>query len=287
MSTAPTPQPIVPEDRDAVLAFIAAQQADPATACAYVGMREEGLETDLDELDQPWTRTVRVLRDAGGAVTGAALVEWEEEMVGRAWVYGPWTTPETWDRDAPALLAAVVEQAPVGRHQVFAALANTRLAALAEAEGWTPDSVTIQFAADRAALARPDPAVRPAAPDDLPALTALHAAAFPDTYATAPQLLDLDSEYTVLVLFDDAGGGLAGYVAGRPDESDAYLDFVAVAPEGRRTGAGSRLVRAFADALPGDRVRLTCDSTQTAAVALHERLGFERVGQTRAWDRRS
>ena len=48
MSTAPTPQPIVPEDRDAVLAFIAAQQADPATACAYVGMREEGLETDLD-----------------------------------------------------------------------------------------------------------------------------------------------------------------------------------------------------------------------------------------------
>ena len=44
---------------------------------------------------------------------------------------------------------------------------------------------------------------------------------------------------------------------------------------------------AFADALPGERVRLTCDSTQTAAVALHERLGFHRVGQTRAWDRRS
>ena len=47
------------------------------------------------------------------------------------------------------------------------------------------------------------------------------------------------------------------------------------------------LVAAFADDLPGERVRLTCDSTQTAAVALHERLGFHRVGQTRAWDRRS
>lgn len=134
---------------------------------------------------------------------------------------------------------------------------------------------------------RPDAAIRPATPDDLPALAALHEAAFPDTYATARQLLDPESEYTVLVLPDDDGAGVAGYVAGQPDEGDAYLDFVAVDPARRRTGAASRLVAAFADALPGERVRLTCDSTQTAAVALHERLGFHRVGQTRAWDRRS
>lgn len=282
---APQPQPIAPEDRDAALAFIAVLQEDPATACAFVGTRDDDLEEDLDGFDQPWTETLRVIRDPRGRITGAVVLEWDEE-VGTAWIHGPWATPETWERDAPALLDAAVRQAPVRRHQVFASLENTRLAALAEAAGWTASAVNTEFTADRAAQARPDAAVRRATAGDLPALTALHEAAFPDTYATARQLLAPEHAYAVLVLPDD-DGALTGYVAGQPHSTGVYLDYVAVDPARRRCGAATRLVGALADALPGDRLTLTCDTTQPAAVGLYERLGFERTRQTRAWDLRS
>lgn len=270
-------------DRDSALAFIAAQQEDKSTATAYVETLDENLESDLDDLDQPWMQTLRVIEGAGGAITGAALVEWDAD-VSTAWVYGPWTTPDTWATDAPVLLDAVVEQADVNRFQLYGDVMNTRMAELSEGLGWEAGPVNVVFQAERAAQGQPDAHVRAATSDDETALKRLHQMAFPDSYATVTQLLAPDSEYTTLVLTD--GDTVIGYAAGQPDGDDAYLDFVAVDPSRRRRGVASRLVRALADALPGDMISLTCDTTQVAAIALYESLEWERESQTRAYDLR-
>lgn len=267
-------------DRDEALAFIARMQADPATACAFVGTLDEGLADDLDGLDQPWLETLRVCRDDSGAITGAALLEWDEE-VGMSWVHGPWATPETWDRDARALLEAVTAQAPVERHQVYGEQANTRLGELGDQLGWKRSRANHVYEVDRARLARPDAEVRPATEDDLPQLKELHEQFFPDTYAMAEQLIEPEAQYRTLVV--DEGDQLLGYVTGRADGDGAYLDFVAVRPQARRRGIGGRLVGAMAELLPGDRLRLTVDESATEAIALYEKQGWTRRSTTRAW----
>lgn len=275
--------PVETQNRTEALAFIAAQQEHPTTATAYVGTLNEDLVADLDALDQPWMHTLRVVEDLAGSITGAALVEWDPE-VGIAWIYGPWTTPRTWDRDAAALLAAVVEQSPVGRHQMYGDVENTRMEQLAQRLGWSAQDTDIVFTAPRETQASPDQQVRPAALADLPTLTALHEATFPGTYATARQLLDADSVYTTLVLADE--DGLIGYVAGQPSGDAAYLDFVAVDPARRRSKAATRLVGALANTLPGGTMTLTCSGTQAAAVGLYEALGWQRGNVNRAYDLR-
>lgn len=94
----------------------------------------------------------------------------------------------------------------------------------------------------------------------------------------------MDSDFTTLVLTDDDGLGLIGYVAGQPDGDVAYVDFVAVDPARRRTGAATRLVGALAGTLPGDTIILTCSETQAAAIGLYESLGWQRDTVTRAYD---
>lgn len=147
--------PQTTKDRPGALAFIVAQQEEPATATAYVGALDENLVTDLEGLEQPWMDTLRVVENVDGTITGAALVEWDLE-VSIAWIYGPWTTPETWDRDAAALLASVVDQTPVGRQQMYGDVENTRMAELAERLGWSPNDADIIFEANRVGQARVD-----------------------------------------------------------------------------------------------------------------------------------
>ncbi|MDO5662590.1 MAG: GNAT family N-acetyltransferase, partial [Brachybacterium sp.] len=117
------------------LDLIVTLQQSPESACAYIGTDAAEIRTDLEELDQPWTDTARLRTAADGSVTGIALIEWDQET-GRSWVHGPWTTPETWERDAATLLAEVIDQAPVHKHEIYADIAHTRMAALAEDAGW-------------------------------------------------------------------------------------------------------------------------------------------------------
>lgn len=223
-------------DRNAVLRFIADQQLAPSSACAYVGTLDDDLEQDLDELDQPWMQTLRVCTAPDGDVTGAAVIEWDAET-DRSWVHGPWTTADTWDIDALPLLQAVIAQAPVQRHEMYAAVENQRLAHLARSAGWRVGEANFEY---RRHPAQPheavcDPPVRPAAAtQDVESVASLHDAEFPDTYATARQLLDPAGPYTVLIV--EHAGRVAGYIAGQESEGDTYIDFLAVHDSSRRLG---------------------------------------------------
>ena len=115
-----------------------------------------------------------------------------------------------------------------------------------------------------------------ATPEDLEAVRPLHDAEFPDTYASADQLLAVDGDDDWVVLVDE---GLAGYAAGKvqPD-GEGYIDFVAVHPDARGRGIGRRLVVALSrDLLAACRsghVNLTVAERRADARALYERLGF-------------
>ena len=135
------------------------------------------------------------------------------------------------------------------------------------------------------ALADDDLAVplRDATAADLPAITPLHDAEFPGTYATAGQLVAgaADGSRVVLVVPAPDGDerGVLGYAAGRvqPD-GEGFVDFVAVRDDARGGGVGERLVTALTRELLAagstGRVALTVQEGRAAARRLYERLGF-------------
>ena len=270
-------------DRAAALEFLASQQSNPATSCAYLGTLADSLESDLQDLDQPWLETLRVSIDADGAITGASLVEWDEE-VGMAWVHGPWATAPTWDRDAGELLEAAIAQANVDRFEVYGEVANTRLAELATARGWQPSKTNYVYRIEREQLPAADASMRPATAADLAMLKPLHDTCFPRTYATAEQLV-AGERYTTFVAVEN--GALLGYVAGHLDAGEAYLDFVAVPPEARRRGMASRLIGTLAQHLPSTWLTLTVDEGAPDALALYAKQGWREQSATRAyrWER--
>ena len=183
---------------------------------------------------------------------------------------------------APGLLDAALAQLPeaITRHEVCGDASHRLLAELAAARGWHPTEVNHAMVVDaETAAGWPDGPgaddVRAATSDDLDAIRPLHDGEFPDTYASAEQLLAAgDDDWVVLVA--EAGGG---YAAGKvqPD-GEGYIDFVAVRADARGTGLGRRLVVALSRQLLAacrtGRVNLTVAEHRAPARSLYGRLGF-------------
>jgi ribosomal protein S18 acetylase RimI-like enzyme len=286
-----------PDELNDLVAFIAAQQVYPDRRISYVGTDAAGIRAELDGLEPSWVTTARVLRD-GTRITGTMITEWDDDL-GRAWIVGPWVVGDgaEWMAAAVALLDAVLAELPpaVTRYEMSGDIANRRLADLAASRGWTatePNHVLIADASVVAAWPGGDgqtAALRAAAPDDIGAIAAWHDAEFPDTYASATQLVDgqLDGSRVVLVA-DDGHGGVAGYAAGEVhDDGEGFIDFVVVDPATRGTGVGRQLVvaitRRLLDRSLLGRVGLTVQDHRTPARNLYERLGFRPDGSLIAY----
>lgn len=267
---------------DDVLALIARLQSDPATATAYLGTDlgdPAAVAAELDTLDQPWHETLRTLtRD--GRVLAAAVVEWNEEA-DASWVYGPWLDCPA--AEAVGLLREVVAQVPVGRAEMFGDVRNTGMAEVAELAGWRAGPLDHSYAAEAAHLTLPDPGgtgIRRTTEADLEALTRLHDAEFPGSYATARQL---QSDY-VTVVAEDPEAGVVGYAAGQVQgDGTGYLDFTAVDPTHRRRGIAAALLADLIGRLGAPRYALTVSERHESARRLYERLGFRHTASLRAY----
>lgn len=277
-------------DHQAVLAFIVEQQQSPSTACAYLGKDAEDILGDLEALDQPWTETLLVSTDDDGRFTGAAAIEWDEEL-GRSWVYGPWMEQDVWETDGPALLAAVTSQAPVDDHEIYADTAHWQMAELATRSGWRRGESNYEYARTTTVPAgAPDPQLRPATAEDMPGIRALHEEHFPGTYASAAELVEADSSYSTLVHIDQGmngdveGTAVRAYAAYQlQGEDTVYLDFIAVDPSARRKGIGARLISAVQQQAEREKVALTVDEHRPEAQAFYRALGFDQVASTRPY----
>lgn len=270
-------------DRTGALQFIAERQRHPETACAYLGTDDGDLEADLLDLDQPWAQTLRVLTGESGEITGAAVIEWDEE-VGRSWVHGPWLGDDVTCEEALALLSAVTAQSPVGEHEMHASTKNARVARLARAAGWIPGAAHFEYVLTGPLDAPPQEAtlvLRLPTDEDEPHIARLHEAEFPHAYATARQLLDPGQPYAVLVAQLD--GRVAGYIAAQSEDSALYIDFVAVDPAARRQGVGAALLSGMVRLLGGERMRLTVSEEQPEARAMYSSLGFREGASSRVY----
>jgi ribosomal protein S18 acetylase RimI-like enzyme len=274
------------EELDAVVALIAGQQTRPERNITYLGVEADGIRAELDDLEPPWTHTVRVLRPAGEAIAGVTLADWDTGL-GRAWIHGPWIAGDdaAWGRWARPLLDAALVQLPAGVEDIELSgdVANARLGALAAELGWTPTEANYAYvlrADDVAAWPPSAHATRPLGPADVEAIRPLHDAEFPATYLPVERLVAeaLRGERTALAV-DGADGRLLGYATGRVQaDGEGYIDFVAVDPAARGTGAGRALVQSLSepllDASTTGRVNLTVQEHRAPARALYERLGF-------------
>lgn len=273
-------RPTGPDQVDQAFELILAQQADPLTACAYVGTTREGLLAELVDLDVPWQESLRVGLDEG-QVVAAVLVEYDDET-GRSWIHGPWAADDrAWARWADALVQAAVAQTPEGvaDHEICASPVNGRMAQLADSLRWPAGEVNVAYVA-RSDEGWPPPAsgARTATDADLPALSLLHDEAFPGTYATARQLL-ADPDRTTVVL--DQGGSVLGYASAEVHaDGEGYLDFIALVPAARGRGLAGGLLAHIGREVLGQAssasLNLTVSRTNVPAIALYESLGFVR-----------
>ncbi len=293
-------------DRAVALDFIAAVQADPATATAYLGDQAEGIAAELDGLAQDWLDTLRVVSDETGIV-GACAIEWDLETR-LAWVQGPWAAPAHFTAVAEPLLRSVTGLCPpaVTRFELCADVAHTGMAALAEQLGWTATPTSHVMVASlpgfaealanrRTGGSRVEPGmtkeaselasdgVRSAGESDVAAIAALHEAEFADSYATADQLL---ADYLTVVA--DVEGTIAGYASGQLQaDGQAYVDFMVVEPGFRGRGLGRALLAGLTGQLLAtgspSRLQLTVSELRPAALALYESLGMRREASIRGY----
>lgn len=271
-------------DADAALAFIVACQADPATACAYIGDEPAGLTAELDGLEPPWRETLRVVTE-GGRVVGAVCVEYDTE-VGRSWIHGPWA-PGRLAEFGEALIRTAAEQCPaeIGQHEICGDLANVELADLAARLGWAPTRANhvMTIPMDATMGWAVDDGVRPAVESDLADVARLHDAEFVGAYYSARQAI---AEHTTVVV--ERSGRVVGYASGRiQDDGDAYVDFMAVDADHRGRGLGRALMGSLAAALrergTPPQLNLTVDVEREPAFALYQSLGMTRECSIRGY----
>lgn len=266
-----------------LLDLITAEQSNVATGTSYIGTERAELLLELEALDG-WPEQALVAVE-NGRLVGATFAEVDVDL-GRSWIYGPWVPGEAWHELALPLLEAAIASCPaqVTRHEICGDVANVRLAALADSLGWTasvPNHVFRVNAEVAAAWPADDARVRAPRLDDFDDVEPLHLAEFPDTYLTTRQMLaDGVSGELIVAVSEAEDGRFLGYGSGRVQpEGSGYLDFIAITPDARGTGAGLGLLaticRWIIEAAPQRDVNLTVQHHRAPAIALYRGLGFE------------
>ena len=129
-------------------------------------------------------------------------------------------------------------------------------------------------------------ALRVAGVADLPALAALEAASFPDSWSERLLAGELAASGSLLLLASDSSSTPLGYAAFRRAADEAELLRVAVAPAARRRGLARRLVEAGLARLLREGVRscfLEVRPANAPALALYRALGFREAGRRRRY----
>ena len=123
--------------------------------------------------------------------------------------------------------------------------------------------------------------LRPATPDEAPALADVHATAFDDPW-TAPDIRALmEGRGAFALVVETESGGLAGFILCRAIAGEAEILTLAVDPAHRRRGHALALVQASLSlATPtANSMFLEVAADNAGAIALYETAGFETVGR--------
>lgn len=121
--------------------------------------------------------------------------------------------------------------------------------------------------------------IRKAVTEDVPQIAEIEKASIPQPWSKAA-FADALSQENAVTLVAEADGETAGFITGvfLFDNADIYS--VATAEQYRKKGIGGKLLQAFFDTLPNEveTVGLEVRESNSAAISLYEKYGFERVG---------
>jgi ribosomal protein S18 acetylase RimI-like enzyme len=292
-------RPARDSDLDEVLALLERLQSMPEHHIGYHGETRAELTEELTETHWPAATLLAV--DDADRVHGVLTADIDTTL-GRVWWHGPFVdvpadhpaADRIWDRTADALYDRARELPnlkDIADSELFGDVANRRLAQFAGRHGYGDGTYTSVVALAGVDLVRmigsvPDTVDGvevlefPTPPTDsvaAAALIRLHDECFPDTYLSAAQLLSGEGDRTVVVA--KAGGRVVGYAAGRMQQLEYYLDFVAVAADYRGRGIGGPLITLLVQRLAdrnGERPKViaTVFGTNTSSQRMLRKLGF-------------
>jgi len=267
-------RPASDDDLAAMSELASLLQADPARAIPYLGVEAGAIEKEMTEVD--WS-SVSALALDGDRLAGWLVGDVDDEL-GRVFWLGPFLDAARWDEVADLLYAGCAKSLPTAIAEEEMAIDSRfdQFQRWATSRGFVPGvgSLALVLEAD------PEPAgveVRHVRDDDLATLGALHEQLFPGTHTTGRRLVeDRDEDHLRLVV--EVDGSLAGYVAfDHQADGSGYLDFLGVAPEFRRRGLATALVRSAIATLQGRGaapIHLTVREDNHGARSLYASSGF-------------
>ncbi|MBQ5319176.1 MAG: ribosomal protein S18-alanine N-acetyltransferase [Oscillospiraceae bacterium] len=121
--------------------------------------------------------------------------------------------------------------------------------------------------------------IRKAAAEDVHTIAEIEKASIPQPWSEAA-FADALTQENAVTLVAEAGDEILGFITGvfLFDNADIYS--VATSEQHRKKGIGASLLQAFFDTLPSEveTVGLEVRESNSAAISLYEKYGFERVG---------
>jgi GNAT superfamily N-acetyltransferase len=276
------------QDVDALAAYIARANADPAGQCLHTPgckkvvirealLREGGLAGGNEQ--SVFVLATAATGENGGIVGAIGCQSGASGETG--WLWGPWAaTPAGWKTHGPALLQELLSALPPGvrRLDAFLNIENEDGLRFLEGNGFSIRTATHIYVAAAAAVA--DAPLPELSPRHEVGFARLHRETFPAADSTpAEQLLaGRDDEHLIFAAADDLR--LLGYVCVSVNAAprEGFIDYLAVRPAARGRGIGQRLLQtalrwSFADrGLP--QAALCVTEWRADARRLYERAGF-------------
>lgn len=120
--------------------------------------------------------------------------------------------------------------------------------------------------------------IRPIEPDDVSHIIDIENESFSNPYPTSV-ITFLYEKYRDSFLVADQGGTILGYIAGITSWREGHIVSLAVLPTWRGKGIASQLVEELYNIFRGrgkKRVKLEVRVSNTPAIELYEKLGFEK-----------
>ena len=115
---------------------------------------------------------------------------------------------------------------------------------------------------------------------DLPSVISIERRSFPTPWSLAMFVLELSKPSSICLAAHDPNGEIHGYLICARYDKVWHLMNVAVAPEMRRRGVAAALIREmFERSGSGARFTLEVRESNQPAIAMYERLGFQRAGR--------
>ncbi len=124
--------------------------------------------------------------------------------------------------------------------------------------------------------------IRPMRPEDLPAVAAVDAAAFPPLWRNSRESLEMAWRQSVLASVAEDKQGILGYQISTPSPRGGHLARLAIHPRSQRRGIGQALIRELLEQFVrrgAAQVTVNTQNDNRSSLALYEKLGFRRTGE--------